>query len=102
MQDIDIIATYSDASGHIRLARLKMTDLSDSWLWENPKHHNYSHGGMEDSLQTHSRFEDNLNHSTYDEHYPEENLVQIPYSSPLTPVKIKRRVSNHPNLFFCC
>ena len=46
MQDIDIIATYSDASGHIRLARLKMTDLSDSWLRENPKHQNYSHGGL--------------------------------------------------------
>jgi hypothetical protein len=47
-------------------------------------------GGME-SLQTDSRFEENLKHSE-DEHYPEESLVQIPHSSPMTPVKIKRRV----------
>lgn len=40
IQDIDIIATYSDASGHIRQARLKMRDLSDSWIWENPTNGN--------------------------------------------------------------
>jgi len=40
MQDIDIIATYSDTSGHVRLARLKMRDLSDSWIWENPTNGN--------------------------------------------------------------
>jgi len=40
MQEIDIIATYSDASGHVRLARLKMRDLSDSWIWENPTNGN--------------------------------------------------------------
>jgi len=57
---------------------------------------------MEDSLQTHSRVQDNLNHSADDERHPEpeESFVQTPYSSPLTPVKIKRRVSNNPNLFF--
>ncbi|AES73713.2 putative polygalacturonate 4-alpha-galacturonosyltransferase [Medicago truncatula] len=94
-KDIDIIAAYSDASGHIRLARLKTMDLSASWVWENPtnvntEHQNNSQGGME-SLQTDSRFEDNLKHSE-DEHYPEESLVQIPHSSPMTPVKIKRRM----------
>jgi len=45
-----VIATYSDASCHIRLARLKMTGLINSWLWENPKHQNYSHGEMEDVI----------------------------------------------------
>ncbi|KAK2392192.1 putative galacturonosyltransferase 3 [Trifolium repens] len=95
-KDVDIIATYSDASGHIRLARLKMRDLSDSWVWESPtnantEHQNNSQGGV-DSLQTDSIFEDNLKHST-DERYPEETLVHIPHSSPImTPVKIKRRM----------
>ncbi|XP_058785833.1 probable galacturonosyltransferase 3 [Vicia villosa] len=94
-KDIDIIATYSDASGHIRLARLKMRDLSDSWVWENPSNanteqQNYSQGGIE-SLRTDSRFEDNLKHSE-DEHDPEEGFGQIPHSLPMTPVKIKRRM----------
>ncbi|MCH96833.1 galacturonosyltransferase 3-like, partial [Trifolium medium] len=82
-KDVDIIATYSDVSGHIRLARLKMRDLSDSWVWESPtnantEHQNNSQGGME-SLQTDSILEDNLKHAT-DERYPEETLVHTPHS----------------------
>nr|POE60348.1 putative galacturonosyltransferase 3 [Quercus suber] len=43
-QDIDIIATYSDTSGAIRISRVKMRDLSASWVWENPMdvHHDQS------------------------------------------------------------
>lgn len=45
-----------------------------------------------ESLQTDTRFEDNLKHSA-DEHNPEEGLARTPHSSSLmTPVKIKRRV----------
>lgn len=36
IQDIDIVATYSDTSGAIRLGRVKMKDLSASWMWDNP------------------------------------------------------------------
>lgn len=36
IQDIDIIATYSDTSGAVRIGRVKMRDLSASWVWENP------------------------------------------------------------------
>jgi hypothetical protein len=44
IQDIDIIATYSDTSGAIRISRVKMRDLSASWVWENPMdvHHDQS------------------------------------------------------------
>lgn len=35
IQDFDIIATYSDASGTVRISRVKMRDLSASWVWEN-------------------------------------------------------------------
>lgn len=94
-KDIDIIATYSDASGHIRLARLKMRDLSDSWIWENPTNGNneYQKNSQElmESFQTDSRFENNAKHSM-DEHYPEESKVEIPRSSSMTPIKIKRWV----------
>ncbi|BAT77426.1 hypothetical protein LR48_Vigan04g259100 [Vigna angularis] len=94
-KDIDIIATYSDASGHVRLARLKMRDLSDSWVWENPTNGNneYQKSSQEltESYQTDSSFEDNPKHSI-DERSPEENKVEIPHSSLMTPMKIKRRV----------
>ncbi|XP_022636842.1 probable galacturonosyltransferase 3 [Vigna radiata var. radiata] len=94
-KDIDIIATYSGASGHVRLARLKMRDLSDSWFWENPTNGNneYQKSTQEsmESYQTDSSFEDNSKHSI-DERNPEENKVEIPHSSLMTPMKIKRRV----------
>ncbi|KAG8502062.1 hypothetical protein CXB51_000198 [Gossypium anomalum] len=35
-KDLDIIATYSDVSGTIRTCRVKMKDLSASWVLENP------------------------------------------------------------------
>nr|KYP44463.1 Glycosyltransferase QUASIMODO1 [Cajanus cajan] len=44
-----------------------------------------------ESFQTDSRFEDNGKHST-DEHYPEENKIDIPRSSSMTPMKIKRQI----------
>lgn len=36
VQDIDIIATYSGTSGDIKIKRVKMKDLSASWVLENP------------------------------------------------------------------
>lgn len=41
IQDIDIIATYSDTSGAIRISRVKMRDLSASWVLENPNDGNH-------------------------------------------------------------
>ncbi|KAF8405542.1 hypothetical protein HHK36_010449 [Tetracentron sinense] len=36
MQDMDIVATYSDASGAVQISTVKSKDLSASWVWENP------------------------------------------------------------------
>lgn len=36
MQDIEIIATYSDVSGAVRMGRVKMSHLSASWVLESP------------------------------------------------------------------
>lgn len=58
-QDIDIIAAYSDASGHIRLARLKTMDLSASWVWENPTNVNTEH--QNNSQVFHLRYNLDLN-----------------------------------------
>lgn len=35
-QNIDIIATYSNNYGAVRSSRVKMGDLSASWVLENP------------------------------------------------------------------
>ncbi|KAG5239376.1 galacturonosyltransferase [Salix suchowensis] len=39
--DINIIATYSDTAGAVRLSRVKMSDLSPSWVLENPADKNH-------------------------------------------------------------
>lgn len=36
MQDIDIIVTYSDISGDVRIRSVKSKDLSASWVWKDP------------------------------------------------------------------
>lgn len=48
MQDIDIIATYSDASGAVRIGKVKMSHLSSSWILENP---NDRENGLPNSSQ---------------------------------------------------
>lgn len=40
MQDIDIIVTYSDPSGTIRVKTIRSRDLSASWVWKNPGEEN--------------------------------------------------------------
>lgn len=40
LQDIDVIVTYSDASGAIRAGRVKMSQLSPSWIIESPNDRN--------------------------------------------------------------
>ncbi|KAL0891762.1 hypothetical protein Bca101_015745 [Brassica carinata] len=36
LKDVNIVATYSDHHGNIRLGSVKMGDLSSSWLFDNP------------------------------------------------------------------
>lgn len=38
-QDIDIMVTYSDASGAVRVGSVKAKDLSSSWVWKTPTSH---------------------------------------------------------------
>lgn len=94
-QDIDIIATYSDTSGNIRLARMKTRDLSDSWIWEN-----HVDGDLElqkssetlvKSFHASSTFGENPWHSV-DERYSGEIRENHPRASPLSPVMTNRRI----------
>lgn len=36
VQDIDIIVTYTDTSGSVRIRSVKSGDLSASWNWRSP------------------------------------------------------------------
>ncbi|XXG87413.1 hypothetical protein AAC387_Pa11g2104 [Persea americana] len=46
-KDVDIIVTYTDASGAIQTSTIKSKDLSPSWVWEGPDDKN--HGLLRDS-----------------------------------------------------
>ncbi|KAI9084353.1 hypothetical protein K1719_033695 [Acacia pycnantha] len=94
-QDIDIIATYSDPSGNVRLARMKMRDLSDSWIWENHIDENLelqkSSETLLKSFHTSSTFGENPGQSV-DERYSGEIRGNHPRTSPMSPVLTNRRI----------
>lgn len=43
VQDIDIIVTYTDTSGSVRIRTVKSRDLSASWIWRSPTDENTDH-----------------------------------------------------------
>ncbi|KAL5562343.1 hypothetical protein UlMin_032090 [Ulmus minor] len=87
-QDIDVIVTYSDMSGALRLRRVKMKDLSASWVLEHPSNVNHEQPKnlerVEDSVLS-PEFREN------DESQPGEVKVQYPYQSSMSPVKLTRQ-----------
>ncbi|XWS39685.1 hypothetical protein CRYUN_Cryun18bG0076100 [Craigia yunnanensis] len=96
-KDIDIIATYSDASGTIRTSRVKMKDLSASWVLENPINGdlNKRKGSqvlkLKDSYQASTSFEENVEH-VIDDHQLQESEIQNHRQTSWSPVKFKRQV----------
>ncbi|KAM4099472.1 hypothetical protein ACJW30_07G162300 [Castanea mollissima] len=93
-QDIDIIATYSDTSGAIRISRVKMRDLSASWVWENPMdvHHDQSTSSetVVDSFQSGIRSGENAEHYS-DGH--QDDRIPYRYNSSMSPVKRLRQIA---------
>ncbi|KAJ4829722.1 putative galacturonosyltransferase 3 [Turnera subulata] len=89
-KDLDIIATYSDTSGNVRISRVKMKNLSASWVLENPilnDHH------QPQTFQTSTntsppvmRVEDNAERALTDD------LLGSHLKPPMSPVKIKRQM----------
>ncbi|KAL1827875.1 hypothetical protein ACET3Z_006287 [Daucus carota] len=89
-KDIDIIVTYSDISGDVRIKSVKSKDLSASWVWKNPiDDHTQNSKPFAKPLQFDTRFEDS------DDHYTNESLtgdeIQHPVGPPVHPLKIKRQ-----------
>ncbi|XVF01619.1 hypothetical protein REPUB_Repub04eG0104300 [Reevesia pubescens] len=95
-KDIDIIATYSDASGTIRTSRVKMKDLSASWVLENPINGDPDNlkGSqvlrLKDSYQARATFEENVDHFI-DDHQLQESEIQNHPRASWSPVKFKRQ-----------
>ncbi|XP_022763765.1 probable galacturonosyltransferase 3 [Durio zibethinus] len=96
-KDIDIIATYSDASGTIRTSRVKMKDLSASWVLENPingdpdKLKGSKVLKLKDSYQASTTFEENFEYFI-DDHQLQEGEIQNHRRASWSPVKFKRKV----------
>lgn len=93
-EDIDIIATYTDASGIIRTSTVKSKDLSASWVWQNPdnKSHDqlYSDQVRDDLFQQESG-EAEQSSGRVDKYRSGEDLMQYQEEAPINPVKLKRR-----------
>ncbi|KAK6916815.1 Glycosyl transferase, family 8 [Dillenia turbinata] len=94
-KDFDIIATYSDASGAIRISAVKSRDLSASWVWDSP--HDANHDQPRNSESTESSFQPDKKSEEHTEdltgkHKSGEvgtNYIQM--SKP-SPVKLKRQM----------
>ncbi|KAK6253206.1 hypothetical protein QUC31_014926 [Theobroma cacao] len=96
-KDIDIIATYSDASGTVRTSRVKMKDLSASWVLENPSNGDPDNLKgpqvlkLKDSYQPSKTFEGMVEHFI-DDHQLEEGEIQSLQRASWSPVKFKRQI----------
>ncbi|KAL9390969.1 hypothetical protein Peur_014889 [Populus x canadensis] len=96
--DINIIATYSDTSGAVRTSRVKMSDLSPSWVLENPADKNHDQPKtsqfqrLEDSSKAGATHEDDVLHSARDHQYGEGGIPSS-LKLPMSPVKLQRQTA---------
>ncbi|XP_022989352.1 probable galacturonosyltransferase 3 isoform X1 [Cucurbita maxima] len=91
-KDIDIIAAYSDPSGAFRLGRVKLKDLSASWVWENSVdgNHHQPLSSQTDPLVSRTENEEKVERSV-DGQPPAEGEADFSRLSSMNPVKLKRR-----------
>ncbi|KAF9676396.1 hypothetical protein SADUNF_Sadunf09G0134200 [Salix dunnii] len=93
--DINIIATYSDNTGAVRLSRVKMSDLSPSWVFENPADKNHDQPKvsqrLEDSSKVGATHEDHVQQSVSDHRYGEGGTTSS-LKLPLSPVMLQRQI----------
>ncbi|XP_043713645.1 probable galacturonosyltransferase 3 [Telopea speciosissima] len=89
-EDIEIIATYSDAFGAIRTSAVKSKDLSASWVWENPDEK--IHNELKISQASEDSFEHEMSASEgVTERQYGRGSIQYQPESPINPVKLKRQ-----------
>ncbi|KAF5204824.1 Hexosyltransferase [Thalictrum thalictroides] len=92
-EDIDITATYTDASGVVRISTVKSKDLSASWVWQNPD--NKSHDQLyNDQVKEHlfQPVRETVESSgPTDKHRSGEEIIPYQEEAPMNPLKLKRR-----------
>ncbi|XP_056860371.1 probable galacturonosyltransferase 3 [Raphanus sativus] len=95
LKDVNIVATYSDHHGNIRLGSVKMGHLSSSWLFDNPLRPNTNPSSQlvipQDSFQNDStRMEENAaTYSTTNQSGETDN--HFPHMEFTSPAKLKRQ-----------
>nr|GMD39020.1 probable galacturonosyltransferase 3 isoform X1 [Ipomoea batatas] len=94
-KDIDIIVTYSDASGAVRAMRVKSDNLSKSWVWKNPSDENDD--GKESSKELEDPFQMEINSENSNQHSKEDANQYVDgmlhqQASMLHPIKIQRKI----------
>lgn len=93
-KDIDIIVTYSDPSGAVRIRSIRSRDLSASWVWKNPGNENYSltksSQVVEDPFRPTLSSRDPGWYNINDHQYGSE--MRHPHASAVHPLKLKRRM----------
>lgn len=91
-KDIDIIVTYSDPFGAVRIRTVKSRDLSSSWVWRNPSdkdvRQTLSLETTESPLLNERRFNKSESHNK-----EPRNWSEIPhqFKFPVHPMKLKRQ-----------
>lgn len=90
-KDIDIIVTYTDTSGAIRIRTVKSKDLSASWVWKNPINDNQAKDEDSESLedQPETRVLDTNEQSANEHADISEQPLKTPF--PMHPAKLRRR-----------
>ncbi|XP_021903700.1 probable galacturonosyltransferase 3 isoform X3 [Carica papaya] len=96
-KDIDILATYSDHSGTVRIGKVKMGDLSASWILENPVDGNRdeAEGSQVVILKDPSQADTLVGQNgidSMDDHQSGESQNQHPHLTTMSPIKLKRRM----------
>ncbi|CAN7027636.1 hypothetical protein IGI04_025379 [Brassica rapa subsp. trilocularis] len=93
LKDVNIVATYSDHHGNIRLGSVKMGHLSSSWLFHNPllplPNNNKPPSQLvtpRDSFQNDSRMEESASYSSTNQ--TENHFPHVEFTSP---AKLKRQ-----------
>ncbi|KAM7470986.1 hypothetical protein LguiA_009169 [Lonicera macranthoides] len=93
-KDLDILVTYRDTAGAIRVRTVKSSDLSASWVWKVPSDGNTDQSSSselpKDPFQPVLRSEDSNVHFT-DENSAERDMPHLDMSV-MHPAKLKRRM----------
>ncbi|KAJ0076929.1 hypothetical protein Patl1_35727 [Pistacia atlantica] len=91
-EDIDIIATYSDVSGAVRIGRVKKSHLSASWILESPSDGDHDlpiSSQMEgDSSEDSVRLQEKVDQAMGNNHSKDFGYRRM---TPMSPVKLKRQ-----------